>query len=810
MKDIFISYALNGIISLMIILLYIAFYDRFLRRYGARWLEKLIIIFMLMLAVPVSFIVSAVPLPRFEVPLNKYVSLNDNVDYSVTVRYVDKTPLLYDTDISNAITPENSKNRQQETEQHQILPVRPIKYDVTYHNAASAKSLLRSNIIPNLKYIWLSGIFAILTYQCLLFLIWKKRTIKSACLITNELDDSVLSRVKSDAGHHKDIYIYRCRAIKTPMTAGVFRPVILLPDEDYSESTLQYILAHEISHLKRKDPLKKLLFLCAAAIHWYNPFVWLLKSYAGRILELACDEDIVLGKPAEYRVKYSEMLLSEVKRTSAPRLATVNCLANEKITLKQRFAVIFSNKTYKRGKTLLCVLIAAVLLATCLFSCNGSDNKDTPDVKEVNQVNDSLKIYYYPGWSQYIEQVIVDEAIKLYKQQYPDIKVEVYDPTGGDTSMSTEMISKKIQTDIMAGKGPDIIIDSYYLNLDLYKMVSNGMIADLTPFLEKDENFDMRNYHENVIKSYSYNGKQYGMPIYWDRVFFLTTRENLERNGFSIDALSDVDTFLDELCRVMKENGSRYSTLNGEFIYDWSEVSSEIDFENKKLNLVDPDNPSPDDDPYIRRITDINSLIARIERENPIPQQFNFEEVIVNGVKMLQATMNTDYNLVSVMQTYKVLFAVQTLHNQNEAKAFMEAGEDVIIIPMRTSGNNLIWGQSLYAFMLNNSQNKENAYNFISIMLGDKVQSIVANRRHSPVLKGFEEQLADNLPQTNYNTKEKYIEWLSRPGFQPSNPMFRNSYTILEDIMQPYYDGEKTFEQCAKEARQYFEIYFSE
>lgn len=112
--------------------------------------------------------------------------------------------------------------------------------------------------------------------------------------------------------------------------------------------------------------------------------------------------------------------------------------------------------------------------------------------------------------------------------------------------------------------------------------------------------------------------------------------------------------------------------------------------------------------------------------------------------------------------------------------------------------------------MLNNSQNKENAYNFISIMLGDKVQSIVANRRHSPVLKGFEEQLADNLPQTNYNTKEKYIEWLSRPGFQPSNPMFRNSYTILEDIMQPYYDGEKTFEQCAKEARQYFEIYFSE
>ena len=36
------------------------------------------------------------------------------------------------------------------------------------------------------------------------------------------------------------------------------------------------------------------------------------------------------------------------------------------------------------------------------------------------------------------------------------------------------------------------------------------------------------------------------------------------------------------------------------------------------------------------------------------------------------------------------------------------------------------------------------------------------------------------------------------PGYDASCPLFRNTYTILNDIMQPYYDGEKSFEECCR------------
>ena len=83
--------------------------------------------------------------------------------------------------------------------------------------------------------------------------------------------------------------------IDTPLTYGMFRPVILLPkslDRNGGER-LSFVLAHELVHVRRWDALSK-CFLCAAVcVHWFNPLVWVMLLLAGRDLEVSCDQKVV-------------------------------------------------------------------------------------------------------------------------------------------------------------------------------------------------------------------------------------------------------------------------------------------------------------------------------------------------------------------------------------------------------------------------------------------------------------------------------------------------------------------------------------
>ncbi len=104
----------------------------------------------------------------------------------------------------------------------------------------------------------------------------------------------------------RHIRILSTDRITSPLTAGVFRPKIILPQNvSYdNDSELDYILIHEIVHIVRKDNLWKIIALIAAAVHWFNPLAWLMYYFLQRDMEVACDEKVIslIGgtKKAEY------------------------------------------------------------------------------------------------------------------------------------------------------------------------------------------------------------------------------------------------------------------------------------------------------------------------------------------------------------------------------------------------------------------------------------------------------------------------------------------------------------------------------
>ena len=106
----------------------------------------------------------------------------------------------------------------------------------------------------------------------------------------------------------------------TPMTWGVFRPVVLLPavvaggDPD----RLRAVLLHELAHVARRDYLLHLLAQAACALYWFHPLVWLARREALRMRERASD-DVVLGfgvRPADYATSLVQLSRS----LAAPRL----------------------------------------------------------------------------------------------------------------------------------------------------------------------------------------------------------------------------------------------------------------------------------------------------------------------------------------------------------------------------------------------------------------------------------------------------------------------------------------------------------
>ncbi|HEV2489542.1 MAG TPA: M56 family metallopeptidase [Candidatus Acidoferrales bacterium] len=98
--------------------------------------------------------------------------------------------------------------------------------------------------------------------------------------------------------------------VSVPATLGVFRPVILLPVDwrEWDEAQFDAILAHEVSHVARRDALTQRISLVHRAIFWFSPLSWWLDRKLNELAEEASDE-AALGAGADQN-RYAEILMS--------------------------------------------------------------------------------------------------------------------------------------------------------------------------------------------------------------------------------------------------------------------------------------------------------------------------------------------------------------------------------------------------------------------------------------------------------------------------------------------------------------------
>ena len=172
----------------------------------------------------------------------------------------------------------------------------------------------------------------------------------------------------------RPVLVRQSDRISTPLTYGIFRPVILMPKKtDWkNEKQLQYILTHEYVHIYRYDTVTKLLAACALCVHWFNPFVWVMYRLFNRDIELACDESVIRQFGEKSKSAYSLML---VNMEAAKSGLLPFCNNFSKNAVEERITAIMKMKK----TSLFAICIAAMLIVgvttTFATSAAGSDRE---------------------------------------------------------------------------------------------------------------------------------------------------------------------------------------------------------------------------------------------------------------------------------------------------------------------------------------------------------------------------------------------------------------------------------------------------
>ncbi len=199
--------------------------------------------------------------------------------------------------------------------------------------------------------VWITGTLAMLVYSGVSFIRLNRKVREGVVLKDN---------------------IWLCDRIDTPFILGLFKPRIFLPS-GMSESDMEYVIAHENAHLRRRDHWWKPLGFILLTVYWFNPVMWVAYILLCRDIELACDEKVIKEMGTDIKKPYSEALIN----CSVSRRTISACpLAFGETGVKDRIKSVLSYK-----KPTLWIIIVAVIsciaVAVCFLTNPKSELKDS-------------------------------------------------------------------------------------------------------------------------------------------------------------------------------------------------------------------------------------------------------------------------------------------------------------------------------------------------------------------------------------------------------------------------------------------------
>ncbi|HEY6975045.1 MAG TPA: M56 family metallopeptidase [Chitinophagaceae bacterium] len=200
-----------------------------------------------------------------------------------------------------------------------------------------------------------------------------------------------VKRTAAYLGIKKEVKLYFSNLIKSPLTLGFLKPLILVPVASINHLTtdqLEALLLHELAHIKRADYLINILQSVIQTLLFFNPFVLLLGQLTKKERENSCDDWVL---QFQYNpVMYAEALL-RIACIPAKCFA-MNATGNKNDLLSRVKRMLNQQeKSYSYRNQ-----VFAFMLITIMLSCAAWFNPGVKYNITVNKASEKHKIVLEP------------------------------------------------------------------------------------------------------------------------------------------------------------------------------------------------------------------------------------------------------------------------------------------------------------------------------------------------------------------------------------------------------------------------------
>ncbi len=293
--------------------------------------------------------------------------------------------------------------------------------------------------------IWICGtsIVALLIIRSFLRL----RTLeKSALPLQNREIRCLYRRCLKEMGIGRDIPVLSTAYLKSPIITGFLNPRIYLPIHlisDYREEEMRFMILHELQHFRHHDSIAGFLMNLAAAVYWFNPFVWLALREMRNDREIACDASVLrMLKKEEYRA-YGSTLINFAEKTSLSSFPFAAGLGGSMKQMRQRILNIasYEKPTFiKKAKGTAVFLLTFLILSgtvPCLSSYAGDESRYRWDTSSENVRYADFSSYFGKYDGSFVLYDMKNDAWSVYnpesavRRTSPDSTYKIYDALFG-------------------------------------------------------------------------------------------------------------------------------------------------------------------------------------------------------------------------------------------------------------------------------------------------------------------------------------------------------------------------------------------
>ena len=246
---------------------------------------------------------------------------------------------------------------------------------------------------------WLTGVI-LLTIRFFVGVSRVSRLIRESRQASSELVRRFNS-IKDQFGMNSDVSLRVSNELDTPAMAGLFRPVVLVPE--WFEAKLDHqqqaiVFTHELVHIRRLDAWIQLVTRMIMTLHWFNPLVWWTWKKIADQRELSCDQLAIERLNSVHpecdtqalQRRYGNTILnisiysrtnSQGKRHLAPVLIG-GFTSHDKSLIKQRIAMLLKRKSHSRFSFAFAA-VAISLLAAVGFTSAQTESSNENQSKDL-------------------------------------------------------------------------------------------------------------------------------------------------------------------------------------------------------------------------------------------------------------------------------------------------------------------------------------------------------------------------------------------------------------------------------------------